>query len=93
MKPYKYYIATVKYGKQLQDKLTKDGTPKLTYIKEDYLVNSVSIANAEKTLHALLTAVYQVFQIISIKQSNICGIVNEIENLFTSPEGSASDVG
>ncbi len=83
---YKYYNAVIRYVTQLKDKKTKDGQPKKLFTKQEYLVNSTSISNAEKLLKSLLSAVYDVFEIISIKQSNICGVVNQIENLFTKKQ-------
>ena len=87
MKGYKYYIATIKCIKQDKQKFDKEGNPKKTFTKEDYLVNSSSISNAEKTLQGLLGAIYDAFEIISIKESSICGIVNQIENAFTDSQG------
>lgn len=83
-KLYKYYIATIKCSTYVKDKYDKQGNPKIAYIKEQYLVNSTSISNAEKTLQGLLMAVYQQFQIVSIKESNICGVVNQIQNAFSA---------
>lgn len=81
-KTYKYYIATIKCVKYVPDKYDKEGNQKSAFMKQQYLVNSTSISNAEKTLQGLLMAVYQTFEIISIKESNICGIVNQVQNIF-----------
>ena len=73
----KYYTATIKYLKPEQSK-----TGKTTFVKKTnkYLVNSSSIPKVYQTLNALLTNVYDNFQIVSVSQSEYAGFFNQIED-------------
>lgn len=79
MNGYKYYHATIKY---VTTESTPTGKQKLNYKKTEYLVNSVSISSAEKTLQSLLASVYDSFTIISIKESAIQGVMTEVVDVL-----------
>lgn len=75
----KYYLATIKYFIQQE---TKTGKPKFRTKKDEYLINAKSITSAQKSLRAVLGSVYDSFEVAGIRQSNIVGVMNQVQDVL-----------
>lgn len=74
----KFYVARVKY---IQEEETTTGKVRFRTHRDQYLVNAQSIPAADKTLKSLLGGVYDSFEVISIKQSNIVAVLDQLKSI------------
>lgn len=79
----KYYQATVRY---VIPETTVTGKVQLKTKRDQYLVNSETITTAQQTLTAMLGSLYDNFEIIGIKESIICGVINEVKDVLESKQ-------
>lgn len=75
----KYYYATIKY---LIEQETPTGKLKYKSKKDDYLINAKSITSAQTTLKGILGGIYDSFEITAIKESNIVGVINQVQDVL-----------
>ena len=80
---YKYYYATIRHAIQQE---TASGKIKIKFKKDNYIVHATNITQAETILKSILSSVYDNFQIIGIKQSDISGIINDVEDVLKQGE-------
>lgn len=76
----KYYQATVRY---IVPETTVTGKVQLRTKRDQYLINAQSITSAQQTVTAMLGSLYDNFEIIGIKQSIICGVINEVKDVLS----------
>ena len=67
-----YYIAQVKFTEQVD---TKNGTKEKKF-KHDYVVEAVSITDAEATVVGALEGSVLDFEVVSVKSSKIVEVLN-----------------
>ena len=79
MNNYKYYQATVRYS---VPEPTATGKTQLKTKRDQYLVNAQSITSAQKTITSVLGSLYDNFEIISIKQSTIKGVITQVKDVL-----------
>lgn len=79
MNEYKYYHVIVRYNIIQQ---TATGKEQIVVKRDQYLVNAQSITSAEKTITSVLGSLYDNFEIISIKQSTIKGVITQVKDVL-----------
>ena len=79
----KYYQATVRYT---ISEFTSTGKEQLRIKRDQYLINSQTISSAEQTLRAVLGSLYDNFEIIGIRESTICGVINEVKDVLINKQ-------
>mgnify|MGYP001430989868 CR=1 FL=1 len=67
-----YYIAQVKFTEQVD---TKNGTKEKKF-KHDYVVEAVSVTDAEATVVGALEGSVLDFEVVSVKSSKIVEVLN-----------------
>lgn len=67
-----YYVAQVKFTEQID---TKNGTKEKNF-KHDYLVEAVSVTDAEATVIGALDGSVMEFEVVSVKSSKIIEVLN-----------------